>query len=568
MQDIAIPASFDGVYLNVVTQQHSLAEFAGWDLNPFFGGLGIANSPGLQPVRLGTGNEDSIVPLSFGSSINGSLTFSTDYGCSGAEDDSGHLGPGASQFTDGQAAYFGFQLIRNNTVNYGWMQVTLTRDDSTGMIQDWAYDTSGSAILTGATGNVGAAPRIVQAGTPQVATALTAGTAVLVSKDAKFTFQETTNQGNFSGIISGGGNIDVAGAGGIRLSGTNTFTGTAAVLSGSSLTVTTNGNLGAAAIQLDPAAALVFDSLAANNGVANTYSNPIAVTAQTGTLRNSGDGTVVLAGTLTKDGSVLAFAGGTFEVSGTILGTSANSDLLVDGATVSLSTANSYNGPTFIRNGGTLLVNNTSGSGTGSGTVSVDAGATLGGSGTIGGSVNVSGTLAPGDAAIGKLAVDGNLNFASGSTFAYEMNSAAGTGDLQVVLGGGGGAYAVAIATNVDFTLNDVQIGSFLPNTTLSLIQYEGLWNGGMLTYMSNVLANGEVFADSYGNHWTIRYNATSGGGNFVTSLADSHFISLSLTAVSELTAVPELGGLLGIACLIGSGVFLRSRTRRPGGHA
>jgi hypothetical protein len=75
------------------------------------------------------------------------------------------------------------------------------------------------------------------------------------------------------------------------------------------------------------------------------------------TLRNTGSGTVVLTGTLTKNGSVLAFASGTFEVSGTILGSSPNSDLLVDGASVTLLTANSYNGPTYIRNAGTLIAN-------------------------------------------------------------------------------------------------------------------------------------------------------------------------------------------------------------------
>jgi autotransporter-associated beta strand protein len=41
-------------------------------------------------------------------------------------------------------------------------------------------------------------------------------------------------------------------------------------------------------------------------------------------------------------------------VSGAITGSSANSDLVVDAATVTLLTSNSYNGPTFIRSGGIL----------------------------------------------------------------------------------------------------------------------------------------------------------------------------------------------------------------------
>ena len=54
---------------------------------------------------------------------------------------------------------------------------------------------------------------------------------------------------------------------------------------------------------------------------------------------------------------MLAFSGGNFELSGAILGSSPNSDLLVDSATVTLSSSNTYNGPTLIRNGGSLTAN-------------------------------------------------------------------------------------------------------------------------------------------------------------------------------------------------------------------
>jgi autotransporter-associated beta strand protein len=333
IQDIAIPANYDGVFLNVVTQQHATTEVIGWDLNPFFGGLGIANSPSFQPVRLGTGNEDSIVSLGFGSSISGSLSFASGCGGSGVEDNSGHLGPGPSQFTDGRSAYFGFQVTRNAAVSYGWMQVTLTRG-GIGVIQDWAYDTSGGALLVGATGSVGEAPLIVQAGATQTASASAAGTAVLVSRDSQFTFQQNTTQGEFSGVISGGGNINVSGTGGVRLSGSNTFTGTAAVLNGSSLTVTKNENLSAAAIDLRPDSALVFDSLAANNGADNTYSNPITINSDTGTLSNTGTGTVVLTGAIS--------GGGGLNVSGT--------------GGVRLSGTNTFAGTAAVLNGSSLTV--------------------------------------------------------------------------------------------------------------------------------------------------------------------------------------------------------------------
>jgi autotransporter-associated beta strand protein len=65
--------------------------------------------------------------------------------------------------------------------------------------------------------------------------------------------------------------------------------------------------------------------------------------------------TLSLSGTIDKDARVLTLTGGgTVNISGSIVGASAGSDLVVDGVNVNLSNTNTYNGPTFIRNGGTL----------------------------------------------------------------------------------------------------------------------------------------------------------------------------------------------------------------------
>ena len=72
--------------------------------------------------------------------------------------------------------------------------------------------------------------------------------------------------------------------------------------------------------------------------------------------------------------------------------------------TLALFGANTFSGSTAV-NAGTLLVNNLTGSGTGSGTVSVQSGAILGGTGIISGAttVNAGGALAPGVGGIGTL---------------------------------------------------------------------------------------------------------------------------------------------------------------------
>jgi len=65
------------------------------------------------------------------------------------------------------------------------------------------------------------------------------------------------------------------------------------------------------------------------------------------------------------------------------------------GGNLTLQGANAYTGGTTVNNGVTLNVNNTSGSGTGSGLVTVNSGGTLGGTGTIAGGVTwQSGALA------------------------------------------------------------------------------------------------------------------------------------------------------------------------------
>ena len=64
-----------------------------------------------------------------------------------------------------------------------------------------------------------------------------------------------------------------------------------------------------------------------------------------------------------------------------------------------------------------MLLNNTNGSGTGSGAVTVASGGTLGGAGIISGAVTVNsgGALAPGNP-LGTLTISNNLTLAAGST--------------------------------------------------------------------------------------------------------------------------------------------------------
>ncbi|NQX01430.1 autotransporter-associated beta strand repeat-containing protein, partial [bacterium] len=229
-------------------------------------------------------------------------------------------------------------------------------------------------------------------------------------------FNEGTQGGAYAGKIQGAGEIQVAGAGGLRLAGTNTFSGTASVLEGSRLTVGEAGNLGSAQIKIGSAGSLEFDSLAANNGSANTFANAISLDGQAATLNNSGSGKVVLSGAIASNGGRLGFTGGSFDVQGGITGTGS---LRKEGSgTLTLSGVNTYTGNTTV-SGGALAIN---GSVSGASNVIVETGGTLKGSGSIGGSLNISGSLAAGNSP-GVLTSSGTTNFNSGSIFEWEIDT-------------------------------------------------------------------------------------------------------------------------------------------------
>lgn len=119
--------------------------------------------------------------------------------------------------------------------------------------------------------------------------------------------------------------------------------------------------------------------------------------------------------------------------------------------TLTLTNANTYSGSTIVSNG-TLLVNNATGSGTGSGSVVV-TNATLGGIGSISGAVTINnnGTLAPGtnNLAGGILTCAGGLTLGAGVTVAIDCTAA--TSDRVAITG----ALTLQGANTVAMTLND-----------------------------------------------------------------------------------------------------------------
>jgi autotransporter-associated beta strand protein len=247
------------------------------------------------------------------------------------------------------------------------------------------------------------------------------------------------------------------------------------------------------------------------------------------TIINPAAGVVVTIGTVTKSNNNTEQA---LNLGGVTTGNSITGAITDGAATVGLKINliksntstwtllgdSTYSGGTAVT-GGTLLVNNVSGSGTGAGAVNVSTGGTLGGSGTIAGAVTIAsdGILSPGNSP-GTLTLGSSLTV--NGTLLEEV--AHPSADLTIVSGsvtlGGTSVLSLPLTNTYD------------PATTYTLVTY-----GGSLT--------GTFFS--------------------VIGLPASHTLSYGSGTASAITLVPVpeptvLAGLLGAASLV-----LRRRTAK-----
>lgn len=140
-----------------------------------------------------------------------------------------------------------------------------------------------------------------------------------------------------------------------------------------------------------------------------------------------------------------------------------------------LTAANTYSGGTLVSDG-TLLVNNTTGSGTGSGTVSVYTNGVLGGTGTIGGTVVVTngGSINAG-ASAGTLTLTNGLNLSANGTNIFELaantTSGAGANFDQIAVTGG----TVVLGGSARLCVKFIGTATF-PDATNSFWQATRTW--------------------------------------------------------------------------------------------
>jgi hypothetical protein len=137
-----------------------------------------------------------------------------------------------------------------------------------------------------------------------------------------------------------------------------------------------------------------------------------------------------------------------------------------------------------------VLVDNATGSGTGTGAVVVNSGGTLGGTGSIAGVVtnNSGGTLAPGTA-VGTLTLSGSLALNAGSTNTFEVDGTTPTNDVVIV--GGTVTYGGL--------LQIVPTGTFTIGQSFVLFSGPGVVNAGNFGGIQGSPGAGLAFAFTNG---------------------------------------------------------------------
>ncbi len=347
-------------------------------------------------------------------------------------------------------------------------------------------------------------------------------------------------------------NLRKLGANKLTLSGSSTYTGVTTVEEGT-LQVNSNQALGSAGAgtQVSKGASLILNNVnytaaealsisgtgSGNGALVNSGSSSFAgqITATSDATINAGGGTLTLTGGLVKNGTVLTLTGGgVINVENTgISGASANSDLVVDNVTANMDTANSYNGPTYIRNGGIVNANVTNALPTANGrsAVVMDDSGTGSSALNLGASQSVASLTG---AATSKVAMGGNT---------LTVGASSGTTNFAGVLSNGslikdGASTQILSGVNTYTGSTQVNAGTLTVNGSLAgavtAVNIGATLNGSG-SVAGAVTASGSVAGTlSFGSSVTLQNGASLTGA--------SHNINGLLTVLSGATVSPGTG--------------------------
>ncbi len=238
---------------------------------------------------------------------------------------------------------------------------------------------------------------------------------------------------------------------------------------------------------------------------------------------------------------------------------------------MTFSQANTYSGGTSI-GGGTFIVTNTTGSGTGSGVVNVNSSAILCGTGSVSGATTIhsGGTLNAGTVGtVGTLTLTGGATFNSGANFGVDISgstkdllsvtgTAALAGNLNVTVGGTlSSSYTILTATNVTGGFTNLNAGNRVITTdktrTFHVTQsgtsivLDSFLTPATIGTITATPTNARVFTGGLTTFtFTIHNSATGGGDSLNFTAASGTNVSGTVSGTTTLAAASTSGSISG----------------------
>lgn len=362
------------------------------------------------------------------------------------------LNGGSIGFVAGGTPTINNTLVINGTVEFGGS--TANSLATTAIVFGGATTIDAGSVLTSPTGaTVNNSISFNSAVIPLSTVTLTGNITVEPSSGSTFIFDDAIGESVAgSGITIGNGTTTGTVVFGTNTNNPNTYTGATTVLSGT--------------LQLEATGALQDSTLVTNSTAGSTVFDQSVVSHAFTVGGLSGTGNLALQDNAATPNAV-ALSAGNNNTSTTYSGSMSGSGSLnkIGSGELALTNTNTYTGGTII-SAGNLAVDNSSGSGTGSGAVQVNGG-TLGGTGTINTSGVASGKaidiaanamLSPSNGTTTgfshlnlTLQTGTSVTLEAGSKLAFDLGASTATSDEVLITGG---TLALNNQSFSDFTFN------------------------------------------------------------------------------------------------------------------